>query len=200
MDERKFTSLSERSKSMDNGASSYRRYLDGDDNGIVEIIRDYKDGLTLYINSYVNNIFTAEELMEDTFFKLAAKKPRFSGRSSFKTWLFAIARNVAVDYLRFSTKNASISIDEYSNSLTEEADIEREHLIREQNIILHRTMRKLRPEYFQVLYLLYFENFTNAEAAEIMKKNKRQIENLVYRAKLALKSALEKEGFDYEAL
>ena len=31
----------ERSKSMDNGASSYRRFLDGDDNGIIEIIRDY---------------------------------------------------------------------------------------------------------------------------------------------------------------
>ena len=200
MGERKITRLSERSKSMDNGASSYRRYLDGDDNGIVEIIRDYKDGLTLYINGYVNNIFTAEELMEDTFFKLAAKRPHFSGKSSFKTWLFAIARNVAVDYLRFNAKNASLSIDEYSNSLTEEADIEREHLIREQNIILHRTMRKLRPEYFQVLYLLYFEGFTNAEAAEIMKKNTRQIENLVYRAKLALKSALEKEGFEYENL
>ena len=32
---------------MDNGASSYRRFLEGDDNGIVEIIRDYKDGLML---------------------------------------------------------------------------------------------------------------------------------------------------------
>ena len=194
------TRPSERSRSMDNGASSYRRYLDGDDNGIVEIIRDYKDGLTLYINSYVNNIFTAEELMEDTFFKLAAKKPHFSGRSSFKTWLFAIARNTAVDHLRFSAKNASLSIDEYSNSLTEEADLEREHLIKEQNIILHRTMRRLKPEYFQVLYLLYFENFSNSDAAKIMKKSKRQIENLVYRAKQALKSALEKEGFDYETL
>ena len=68
---------------MDIGASSYLRYLDGDDTGLIEIIRDYKDGLTLYINGYVDNIFTAEDLMEDVFFKLAAKKPRFSGRSSF---------------------------------------------------------------------------------------------------------------------
>ena len=41
---------------MDNGASSYRRFLEGDDNGIVEIIRDYKDGLILFLNRYVNNI------------------------------------------------------------------------------------------------------------------------------------------------
>ena len=49
---------------MDNGASSYRRFLEGDDNGIVEIIRDYKDGLILFLNQYVNNIYVAEELAE----------------------------------------------------------------------------------------------------------------------------------------
>ncbi len=41
---------------MDNGASSYRRFLDGDDKGIAEIVGDYKDGLILYLNGYVNNI------------------------------------------------------------------------------------------------------------------------------------------------
>lgn len=55
---------------MDNGASSYRRFLEGDDSGIVEIIRDYKDGLILFLNRYVNNIHTAEELAEDTFLEL----------------------------------------------------------------------------------------------------------------------------------
>ena len=34
---------------MDNGASSYRRFLDGDDKGLAEIVRDYSDGLTLYL-------------------------------------------------------------------------------------------------------------------------------------------------------
>ena len=185
---------------MDNGASSYRRYLDGDDTGLTEIIRDYKDGLTLYINGYVDNIFTAEDLMEDTFFKLATKKPRFSGKSSFKTWLYAIARNIALDYLRKNSKVASAPIDDLSNYIAEEMNVEREYLIKEQKITLHRTMRELKAEYFQVLYLVYFEGFTNEEIAKIMKKNKRQIENLIYRAKGALKSELEKEGFEYERL
>ena len=192
--------FSERRKSMDNGASSYRRYLDGDDTGITEIIRDYKDGLTLYINGYVNNIFTAEDLMEDTFFKLASKRPRFSGKSAFKTWLYAIARNVALDYLRKNAKTLDEPIEEFSNYLAEESDVEKEYLIKEQKIFLHRTMRELRPEYFQVLYLVYFEDFTNEEIAKIMKKNKRQVENLIYRAKSTLKSELKKEGFEYENL
>ena len=64
---------------MDNGACSYRRFLEGDDAGFVEIIRDYKDGLTLYLNGFAKNMDTAEEWMEDTFFKLVVKKPKFSG-------------------------------------------------------------------------------------------------------------------------
>ena len=185
---------------MDNGASSYRRYLDGDDNGLVEIIKEYKDGLTLYINGFVNNIFIAEDLMEETFFKLATKRPRFSGKSSFKTWLYAIARNIAIDYLRHNSKFISDSVDELSNFLAEETNIETEYLIKEQKIMLHRILRKLKAEYFQVLYLIYFEGFDNTDTAIIMKKNKRQIENLIYRAKKALKSELEKEGFEYEEL
>ncbi len=185
---------------MDIGASSYRRYLDGDDTGIVEIIRNYKDGLTLYINTYVKNIFTAEELMEEVFFKLAVKKPRFNGKSSFKTWLYAIARNIAVDYLRKSSKLSDKPIEDFGNYLSEETSVEFEHLKKEQKIFLLRTMRKLKEEYFQVLYLIYFEDFSNEEAAKIMKKNKRQIENLIYRAKNTLKTELEKEGFEYENL
>ena len=79
-------------------------------------------------------------------------------------------------------------------------DVEKEYLINEQKIFLHQTMRELKSEYFQVLYLVYFEDFTNEEIAKIMKKNKRQIENLIYRAKSTLKSELEKEGFEYEEL
>ena len=38
---------------MDNGASSYRRFRDeGDESGLVEIIRDYKDGLIFYLNGF----------------------------------------------------------------------------------------------------------------------------------------------------
>ena len=98
---------------MDNGASSYRRFLDGDDNGFVEIVKDYKDGLILFLDSFVSNLSVAEELAEDTFVKLGIKKPYFSGKSSFKTWLYAIGRNVAVDYICKESKRSEVSIDEY---------------------------------------------------------------------------------------
>lgn len=185
---------------MDNGASSYRRYLDGDDNGIAEIVAAYKDGLILYLNGYVENIHTAEELTEDTFFRLVAKKPWFSGRCSFKTWLYTIGRNVAMDHLRRRRRVSETSVEELENILAEEADLERSCIREEQRRELHRTIRKLNPDYRQILHLVYFEGFSNREAAVILRKSERQVRNLLYRAKQALKAALEKEGFTYEEL
>lgn len=187
-------------KSMDNGASSYRRFLAGDDNGIVNIIKEYKDGLILYLNSFTSNIFTAEDLMEDTFVKLVIKKPHFSGKSSFKTWLYAIGRNVAIDYLRHKSRISDTPLEEYNNSSHDENELEKSYIQEERKIIVHQALNKLKTEYRQVLYLVYFEDFNNSEAAVVMKKSKRQIENLVYRAKQSLKSELEKEGFIYEEL
>lgn len=46
---------------MDRGAGSYRRYLDGDDTGMAELICDYRDGLLLYLNSYLNDLPLAED-------------------------------------------------------------------------------------------------------------------------------------------
>ena len=184
---------------MDNGTVNYQRFLAGDDEGMVEIIRDYKDGLILYINGITNNITLAEEIMEDTFFKLVTKKPKFSGKSTFKTWLYSIGRNMAIDSLRKRSKISDIPFDEY-NDLAEEKSIEREYLKEEQKIALNKALHKLKPDYRQVLYLTFFEDFSNSETAKVMHKTKRQIENLLYRAKQALKTELEKEGFEYEVL
>lgn len=41
---------------IDNGAENYRRFLRGDEEGIAEIVRAYKDGLIFYLNGYVNDI------------------------------------------------------------------------------------------------------------------------------------------------
>ena len=183
---------------MDNGASSYRRFLDGDDKGIAEIVEEYKDGLILYLNGYVNNIFIAEELTEDTFFRLITKKPRYSGKSTFKSWLYAIGRNVAVDYIRHNSKKLQIPIEDMENYLSEELSLEQSYIKEERKIIVHKALSKLTTDYRTILWLVFFEGFSNKEAAIVLKKNDRQIKDLLYRAKQSLKSKLEKEGFIYE--
>lgn len=181
---------------MDFAAANYRRYLEGDDEGMVEVIRDHKDGLTLYLLGIVGNIFTAEELTEETFFKLVVKKPRFAGKSSFKTWLYAIGRNTALDHLRRSKRVAPIP--ENAETLAEEEAVESAYIVGERRIAIHRALRQLSPDYRQVLYLLYFEELTGDETAKAMNRTRRQVENLAYRARLALRSVLEKEGISNE--
>ncbi len=185
---------------MGNDADRYYRFLDGDDNSLREIIEIYYNGLTLYINSIVKNIFETEEIIQEIFVKLAVRKPKFNGKCEFKTWLYTIARNCALNYItRHRSKFSTKQIDELS-LLSDTADVEREYLLTEQKIELHKAMKELKPEYFQVLYLMYFENFDTADIAKIMRKSKRQVGDLVYRAKKSLKSKLEKAGFKYEKL
>lgn len=185
---------------MENGDASYRRFLDGDDHGLTEIIRDYKDGLILYLNGITGNILLSEELMEDTFARIAIKKPAFRGKSSFKTWLYAIGRNVAIDHLRKESRHKCVSMEECADISDDEESLEESYIREERRIYVHRVLRRLKKDYRQVLYLTYFEGFTNAETAQIMKKSRRQIENLVYRARQSLKSELDKEGYVYEGL
>ena len=184
---------------MDNGASSYRRFLEGDDLGMEELIRDYKDGLLLYLDKYFQNVSHAEDCVQETFIQLAIKKPKFRGDSSFKTWLYAIGRNKAISTLRKLKSRGEISLDD-AKDISSKTDLERDYLKEEQRITVRRAIRRLKTDYQQVLYLTYFEGFSSAEAGRIMKKSRKQIENLLYNAKKGLKSALEKEGFHYEAL
>lgn len=183
---------------MDNGADSYRRFLDSDDAAIAEIVGDYKDGLILYLNGFVNNIFVAEELAEDAFFKLITKKPRFSQKSTFKSFLYSIGRNTAVDYIRHNSRLISTPPEDMKNCLCEEENLEHSYLKEERKIVLHKALNDLSPDYRAVLWLVFFEGFSNKEASVALKKSERQIKNLLYRAKQSLKSKLEKEGFVYE--
>ena len=181
---------------MDNGQTYYERYLDGDENALVDILREYRDGLMLYINSQVKDMSLAEELTLDTFTKLTVKKPRFRGEGSFKTWLYTIGRNLTIDTLR-KRKNY-VPLDEVEGVSESGVSIEEDYLRSEKNAAVRRCMDHLKSEHTQALWLVYFENFTYADAARVMKKTKRQFDSLIFRAKTSLKAELEKEGFVYE--
>jgi RNA polymerase sigma-70 factor (ECF subfamily) len=181
---------------MDNGACSYRRFLEGDEEGLVEIIRDYKDGLIFYINSFVCNIHTAEDLAQETFVRLALKRPKDKQKGSFKTWLYTIGRNVAIDWLR--KRREKVSLEEIKQIESDEMLLEASYIKEEERIAVHRAMSVLKEEYRQVLWMVYFEGFSNREAALVMGKSVHAVETLVYRARLALKDSLKKGGFVYE--
>ncbi len=184
---------------MDQAAEYYRQFLAGNEGALVSLIRQYGDGLMLYLNGIVGDLNVAEELTEDTFLKLVLKKPRFSSRGSFKTWLYTIGRNLALDYLR-RHRMSTVCLEDCPEISDAEYDLERRYVQQENQIILHHAMRKLKPEYRQVLWLVYFEGFSCGQVGKIMKRSEAASHTLVSRARQALKQKLLEEDFDYENL
>lgn len=78
--------------------------------------------------------------------------------------------------------------------------MEKRYLHEERKVELHRALRRLKPEYRQVLWLIYFEGMTGKETSRIMKKTVHIVETLAYRARRALKEKLNREGFTCEDL
>ncbi|MCR5485088.1 MAG: RNA polymerase subunit sigma-24, partial [Clostridiales bacterium] len=85
---------------MDNGASSYRRFLEGDNDAFTEIVKLYRENLIFFINRYVHDLDSAEDISEDVFVELLVHKHRYNFKTSFKTYLFSIARHKAIDHVR----------------------------------------------------------------------------------------------------
>ena len=75
---------------MDRGAESYRSYLNGDDDGLRQLIEAYRTPLQLFLQTFVRDAALAEDLTQETFLRLACRRPRFDGRCAFKTWLYQI--------------------------------------------------------------------------------------------------------------
>ena len=178
---------------MDHGASSYRRFLDGDDSGLDDLIRDYRDGLVLYLTGIVGDFSLAEEAAEETFVKLFFKRPKDNGHCSFKTWLYTIGRNTARDVLRKRKRSVPTSPEVLAQLKEDQARLTDSYLQTETSETVRAAMERLKPEHKQILWLLYEERFSMRDAATIMHRSVHATESLAYRARQALKDALKEE-------
>ncbi len=180
----------------------YRFLKSGDEDDLRTLLEKYNESLTFFVYGLIHNMEDAEEIMLDAFAVAASGTSKFHGRSSFKTWLFSIARNLALKHIRknrvqIMPLEEEIAADE-SAELTYLSEGLSGSLEKERRDTLYRALRQLPEEYRQVLYLIYFEDMSTDEAAVVMKKNKKQIYNLAARGKMSLKKNLERMGFDYE--
>ena len=179
----------------DFGSIEYEKFLSGDPAGFENVFGRYREGMILFILRYVGDLQIAEDISQDVFARIWLDRPRFSGRSLFKTWLYSLARNAAIDYMR---KRRRTSPDVASVSDTEDAFFERA-FAEERRRALHRALGELKPEYGRALYLCYFEEMPVREIAALEKKSPRQISDLIYNAKRALKAVIT-EREEYEIL
>jgi len=173
----------------------YYDYLDGDSSALNELLLRYDESLNLFIFSFVKNEEDAEELALDTFSRLAASDKVFQGKSTFKTWLFAIGRNLAIQFLR---KHRLKTDPGGAENVPDRETPDIPMLNKERNRQLYLAMNQIKAEYRQALYLKYFEDMGVTEIAKVIDKSERQVSDLIYRGKQSLKKILEEEGFEYE--
>jgi RNA polymerase sigma-70 factor (ECF subfamily) len=179
------------------GELAYLRFLGGDESALDTLIGLYWESLTFFLGGYVRNLADAEELALDTFMEFAASAHNFTGRSSVKTFLFAIGRHLALMFVRKHKNDARRSLSPGEDASDDINSPESDFLKDERSRQLHAAMYKLKKEYREILYLIYFEDMSSQDAAAVLKKSRKQVENLSYRAKAALQLMLESEGFTY---
>ncbi|MCI8331710.1 MAG: RNA polymerase sigma factor [Clostridiales bacterium] len=178
---------------MDNGESSYRRYLDGDEAAFEEIVKAYYEHLVFFIFRYVQDLEEAKDLAVDCFAELIAHPGRFRFQTGLKTYLFSIGRHKAIDCLKHRGRVTITELSEMENR-EDYFSIEAVVLADERKRALNEAVAGLPEPMQQAVHLVYFEDLSCADAARIMRKSRKQVYNLLCRAKAALRSILEGKG------
>jgi len=175
---------------MDNGAALLRRFMDGDQGAFRAILDVYRDSLIAFVNRYVNNMADAEDIAADAFAELALRPQRYNGSVTLKTYLYMLAKSRALNILRKRSIRLTLGWEEAERT-TDSADTPEDALLRdERRREVREALSRLKDDYRTALLLVYTEGLSYEEAGKIMKKSRKQVENLVYRAKNAMKDQL----------
>ncbi len=182
---------------MDNGACSYRRFLDGDESAFDEIMNELFRGLVFFINRYVNDVHAAEDIAIDAFSDLIVHKFRYNFKVSLKTYLYMVGRSRALDYLKHRKVVEVVGLSEAYDVPSDEMSLEEMVITDERKRAVNDAILKLPSDMREVIHLIYFEEMTYDEAAKVMKKKRKQVDNLLYRAKKELRIILGEDGVSF---
>ena len=146
------------------------------DETIIELLRSRQsDGVSLLYDKYSGALYgailrvvhskeIAEEVLQDTFTKAWRNIDSYdTGKGRLYTWLINIARNAAIDATRAKNFNRqNQDLDNVVNTI----DTQQSTSINPDTLDIQRLTEKLAPEYKVLVDLIYFQGFTQAEAAE----------------------------------
>ena len=110
----------------------------------------------------------AKEVLQIAYLKVLEGKARFKQQSNFKTWLFSIIRNTAIDWHRKRNRERkTYSLTQASEKVTE-ASPQDEIIAKELNAIIQDAIQRLPGRQFEVLQLVFYHNLTIEQAAKVM--------------------------------
>lgn len=151
-----------------------QKALEGDEKAFARLLARYKDAIYFMLLKMVNNRNDAEDLTLEAFGKAFKNIHQYSPTYAFSTWLFKIASNNCIDFLR-RKKGTYVAIDNNNDSSQNNETVRlkskelnpEEKLIRQQKaILLHRIVRRLKPRYRTLVELRYFREYSYEEIAK----------------------------------
>lgn len=150
----------------------------GNQKAYAELMQRYKEGIYFTMHKMVNNKDDAEDLTIEAFGRAFKRLEQYSPAYAFSTWLFRIATNNAIDFIRKRKQMQSISLDAKqdngSNDLTDGAQLIKsgtpdpeEHLLKKQKIeTLREVVNSLKPKYKELVELFYYQEMSYEEIAQ----------------------------------
>ncbi len=185
-----------------------QKAVDGDQKAFAELMGRYRDAIYFMLLKMVNNRSDAEDLTIEAFGKAFKNVQQYSPNYAFSTWLFKIASNNCIDYLRKKRTNY-VSIDGSGNGedreneptihLKDETPDPEEHLIKEQKALLMRTIvQKLKPRYRLLIELRYFKEYSYEEIAEELDLPIGTVKAQLFRARELLYQTLKNAGVKFD--
>lgn len=130
--------------------------------------------------AYMKNPTDTEDAVQETFYRLINKKPRFKSAEHEKAWLIRTAANICKDELKHWRRRCD-DIDEHTELRTEDS-IETDDIL--------GSVMELPDKYKTVIYLYYYEGYNSAEIADILRKPKSTVRNHLHEARQLLKERL----------
>lgn len=179
------------------------RAANGDETAFETLVRKHERLVSTCVFSVVgNNPEDVMDVSQEVFLKVYKSLASFKGESEFSTWLYRIAKNCALDYVR-KRKTPSLSLDSGGED-GEGIDVpdtqgvsnpEKKALENEKKEILNRSINLLSPEHREVIILRHVNDYSYEQIAEALSVEVGTVKSRISRARTALKKILEKENY-----
>ena len=153
-----------------------------------ELYKIYYPQVYKYILKLCQDEMLAEEITQETFFKVLKNADSFKGQCKFSVWMCQIAKNTLYTYLKKKKRLADFPIE----TLTLETEDNLENLIADKDMALriHQVLHMLEEPYREVFWMRTFGELSFAEIASIHKKSESWARVTYHRAKMRIKEEL----------
>ncbi len=170
------------------------RAKSGDLKAYEILIRRYQHKVYDLAAKMVRNREDARDLAQDTFIRVYQNLPRFRGDSSFGTWVYRVASNKCLDYLRKKkVEGERVVLSTFENDVhfSDSRDSPEESAIREdENRRLRDALDSLPKAYRIAIILQHYQQLSYKEIAEVLELPVKTVATRIYRAKIILREKL----------